>query len=283
MDDQCVICGTAEGDSISQITLMTNAVISCGHQFCPSCIDREFGRRREFPCPVCETVVKKVHLTQRSLDDVQCERDTSWRRRVLSVFNKRREDFQELQEYNDYLEKAEDMIYAIVNEMAEAEGFKEKLRQYEEENRSAINQRQSQRADAAREIQDQIVREQRDQEDLRAQAAANEEYRKHYKKRLRQEEDQVQLGEREEVSAEVRAAQMNHYRQQLKHARREVTPWVSPRVREPAKGLDRDRLQDREMYRKRQAAGGGVVTGSIVAQEWNWKQTLSSLLMKEVK
>ena len=68
--------------------------------------------------------MKRVTLTQRSLDDVQCEKDTSWRRRVLKVFNKTEKDFATLQEYNDYLEQVEDMIYSIVNEEPTAEEHK---------------------------------------------------------------------------------------------------------------------------------------------------------------
>ena len=80
---RCAVCGTTEGDAAnlsSQTTLQTNATVRCGHMFCNTCIEREFARRREFSCPVCETPVKRVHLTSRSLDHVQCEKDTSWRR-----------------------------------------------------------------------------------------------------------------------------------------------------------------------------------------------------------
>ena len=88
---RCAICGTAEGDASnlsSQTSLQTNATVRCGHQFCNSCLDRELARKREFPCPICNTAVKRVNLTSRSLDHVQCEKDTSWRRRILSVFNR---------------------------------------------------------------------------------------------------------------------------------------------------------------------------------------------------
>ena len=88
---RCAICGTAEGDASnlsSQTSLQTNATVRCGHQFCNSCLDRELARKREFPCPICKTAVKRVNLTSRSLDHVQCEKDTSWRRRVLGVYNK---------------------------------------------------------------------------------------------------------------------------------------------------------------------------------------------------
>lgn len=71
---------------------------------------------QEFPCPVCRNPVKKVTLSTRTLDDVQCEKDTSWRRRVMKVFNKVESDFATLAQYNDYLEEKEDIIFSIVNE-----------------------------------------------------------------------------------------------------------------------------------------------------------------------
>lgn len=48
-------------------------------------------------------------LSTRTLDDVQCEKDTSWRRRVTKVFNKVESDFDTLEEYNNYLEQVEDI------------------------------------------------------------------------------------------------------------------------------------------------------------------------------
>jgi hypothetical protein len=63
---------------------------------------------KEFPCPLCNNPVKKVTLSTRTLDDVQCEKDTSWRRRVMKVFNKVETDFPALLEYNNYLEEVED-------------------------------------------------------------------------------------------------------------------------------------------------------------------------------
>lgn len=60
-------------------------------------------------CPICETTVKRVTLSTRTLDEVQCEKDTSWRRRILKVFNKVESDFDSLQEYNRYLEEVEDI------------------------------------------------------------------------------------------------------------------------------------------------------------------------------
>lgn len=90
------------------------------------------------------------------------------------------------------------------------------------------------------------------------------------------------LKEREEVSAELRAAQMQGYRNELRRQGRGASAnnHVSPRVREPEGGLQRDKKMSRELYRKRQAAGAGIPSGSIAAHERNWNETVSSLFTK---
>mmetsp|Transcript_7520 Transcript_7520/g.9820 ORF Transcript_7520/g.9820 Transcript_7520/m.9820 type:complete len:292 (+) Transcript_7520:56-931(+) len=278
---RCAICGTAEGDASnlsSQASLQTNATVRCGHQFCNSCLDRELVRRREFPCPICKTAVKRVNLTSRSLDHVQCEKDTSWRRRIISVYNKTETDFPFLNEYNNYLEEVEDMIYAIVNEEPAAEEIKAKVKEYEQENKAQIVIRQSQRADEERSIQDRIAAEQRLTEQSRTAAVEEEKHIAIAKKKFKTETTEVLLGEREEVSAELKQAQMQGYRNELRRQQRgkAATNFVSPRVREPADGMKQDRI-DRQVYEKRQAAGGGIPVGSIASQERQWNETVQSL------
>ena len=82
------------------------------------------------------------------------------------------------------------------------------------------------------------------------------------------------------MSAELRAAQMQGYRNELKRQGRggaSATNFVSPKVREPEGGLVKETKIDRELYRKRQAAGGGIPPGSIASHERNWNETVSSL------
>ena len=84
--------------------------------------------------------------------------------------------------------------------------------------------------------------------------------------------------EREEVSAELVAAAMQGYRNELKRPRgTTATNFVSPKVTEPKGGLQKDKKLDRELYRKRQAAGGGIPSGSITSHEKNWNETESYL------
>lgn len=86
------------------------------------------------------------------------------------------------------------------------------------------------------------------------------------------------MKDREEISAELFAAAMNAYRSEVKRPRgATATNFVSPKVREPKGGLHKEKRLDKEMLRKRQAAGGGVPSGSSLSQEKNWKEAQESL------
>mmetsp|Transcript_7292 Transcript_7292/g.10320 ORF Transcript_7292/g.10320 Transcript_7292/m.10320 type:complete len:305 (+) Transcript_7292:191-1105(+) len=285
---RCAICGVSESDSsnlTSQSSLLTNIAVGCGHQFCTSCVERELSRRKELPCPICDTLVKRVNLSTRTQDDVQSERDTSWRRRVKKVFNKVETDFPDLLKYNNYLEEVEDIIYSIVNEEPNAEEAKARVKREEEANKAEIVIRQSQRADEERSIADRIASEQRETERRKRDAVEEEQAIADTKRKLKQETTEFLLGEREEVSAELRAAQMQGYRNELKRQGRgsQAAGIINqPRVHEPPEGLSHreHKKPDREFLRKRQSAGAGVPSGSIAASERNWNETVSSLFAK---
>ena len=102
------------------------------------------------------------------------------------------------------------------------------------------------------------------------------------KRRFKQESLQVSLGEREEVSKELIAAQKVGYRNEILKAHRnkkikDGNYNQGPRVRIPGGALKNDIKMDRTLYLKRQAAGGGIPSGSIMAHEKNWNMAVSTL------
>ena len=74
---------------------------------------------------------------------------------------------------------------------------------------------------------------------------------------------------------------MQGYRNELKRQGRggsTAMNFVAPRVREPDGGLaQRETKFDRELYKKRQTAGGAILPGSIPSIDRNWNETISSL------
>mmetsp|Transcript_10698 Transcript_10698/g.15273 ORF Transcript_10698/g.15273 Transcript_10698/m.15273 type:complete len:163 (+) Transcript_10698:587-1075(+) len=157
--------------------------------------------------------------------------------------------------------------------------MKAKVKAYEEANRSQIVIRQSQRADEERSIADRIAAEQREAERQRREFQEEQKAVAIAKRKFKQESAEVLLGEREEVSAELRQAQMQGYRNELKRQGRGAAAAASqPKVREPEGGLQREKKMDRELYRKRQAAGAGVPSGgNIASHERNWNEAVQSL------
>jgi CDK-activating kinase assembly factor MAT1 len=201
------------------------------------------------------------------------------------VYNKTEKDFASLVEYNNYLEEVEDMIYAIVNEEPAAEEIKASIKEYEQRYKSDIDKRQSKRDDEKRNIQDRIDAEHRQTEKNRKLAVEEEKNIAINKRKFKTETTEVLLGEREEVTAELIQAQMQGYRNELRRQQQgrqnQAVNFVSPRVREPATGLaKRETHVDRQLYSKRQRAGGGIPVGSIASQDRTWNETVQTLFAR---
>jgi len=175
------------------------------------------------------------------------------------------------------------LVYSIVNEEPNAEEAKSKVKVYEEANRSQIVIRQSQRADEERCIADRIAAEQRDGKRRKREYQEIEKAVAVARHKFKQETTEVMLGERDHLSAEAAAAQMLGYRNELMRQQRGrgQVSGAGPRVREPEGGLGKDKLKDREMYQKRQAAGAGITNENIAVQERDWQLTVTSLFLNK--
>ena len=177
-------------------------------------------------------------------------------------------------------------VFCIVNEESNAEDMKDKLKKYESEHKAEIAKRQSQRADEDRSISDRIAREQRDAARLKREFLEEEKVVSAAKRRYRLETLQVSLGEREEVSKDLVDAQKGGYRNEILKAHRNKKKAMAqnekflqgPRVRMPVGGKKKE-IMDRALYLKRQAAGGGIPSDSILSHEKNWDLAVSTLFL----
>ncbi|GMI43012.1 hypothetical protein TrCOL_g6941 [Triparma columacea] len=206
MEDFCSICQESQNTFINQQTkFVSNNVQSCGHLFCQTCISRQLDRKKSFPCPICDTTVSKLTLSEQSLDHKYCDDDATWRKRVLAVYNKSQSDFPTLVEYNDYLEEIEDVIYCIVNDEPTAKSHIDKVKRLEHTDERGITERQSRRAEEARQAEEMLTTE--DAEAERWRRERNEEVvnEKMLKGKLKKQKMEVHLGERTEVSNELSA------------------------------------------------------------------------------
>eukprot|EP00899_Mesostigma_viride_P015307 jgi/Mesvir1/23778/Mv10602-RA.1 len=82
------------------------------------------------------------------------ERAVAIRKRILSVYNMTREDFETLNEYNDYLEQVEDIIFNL-EQRVNVDAIEAQVARYREENAEMITMR----AARAAERQSQLLRE----------------------------------------------------------------------------------------------------------------------------
>lgn len=168
MDDQCPVC---KSDRYLNPKLRL-LVSSCYHKMCESCIDRLFTLGPA-PCPICQKVLRKLAFMPQTFEDLGVEKEVAVRRRMAKEFNKRREDFDTLRDYNDYLQWVEDITFNLINEVDLAKTEAE-IAAYRAENAALISLNIQREEQYVRALQEQEAQEREDREQ-RAQAIRKEE------------------------------------------------------------------------------------------------------------
>ncbi|SPO02141.1 related to TFB3 - TFIIH subunit (transcription/repair factor) [Cephalotrichum gorgonifer] len=121
----------------------------CYHPMCTNCVNRIF---REGPnqCPYagCYKTLRRRGFRPPWFNDLSVERECDIRKRVAAVFNKVEEDFETLADYNDYLEKVEDLTDALVNGGEERKKVAEReLMEWEAANKAEIEANKKRRGE----------------------------------------------------------------------------------------------------------------------------------------
>ncbi|KNE71005.1 CDK-activating kinase assembly factor MAT1 [Allomyces macrogynus ATCC 38327] len=111
-------------------------VSKCNHRICEECIGRVF-KLGKAPCPICGTDLRKQDVIAPVFENLMVDKEVRERRRALRVFNKRREDFATLREYNDFLEMVEDVVFNLVHDV-DVEATMERMRKFQRENHDQI-------------------------------------------------------------------------------------------------------------------------------------------------
>ncbi|CAI5760107.1 unnamed protein product [Candida verbasci] len=143
--DMCPICKTDKYLSPNMKFLINP---ECYHKICESCVDRIFSLGPA-PCPYpkCGKILRKNKFKQQVFDDLKIEKEVDIRRRVAQVYNKTEEDFENLKEYNKYLENVEEIIFNLNNGI-NSEETEAELNKYEQDHKIEIlekNMRESQK------------------------------------------------------------------------------------------------------------------------------------------
>lgn len=108
----------------------------CGHSLCENCVESLFVRQSG-PCPVCGRNLKKSAYWDQIFDDPLIEKQTYFRKRLQKVFNLKRENFETLRQFNDYLETFETYVFNLTYDL-DVEETKRKIERFQNEHEELI-------------------------------------------------------------------------------------------------------------------------------------------------
>lgn len=168
--DTCPVCKTSR---YLKKDLKFKVNPECYHRMCTSCVARIFSNGPN-KCPIagCHRTLRMNKFVDQTFEDIQMQREVDIRKRIAAIFNRREDDFESLDDYNDYLNLVEDMTYNIVNKI-DVEATERKIAEYAEENAKVIN---ANAALASQESEDlkAMLKAQKHQAELRRKAALRE-------------------------------------------------------------------------------------------------------------
>ncbi|OJJ64020.1 hypothetical protein ASPSYDRAFT_141031 [Aspergillus sydowii CBS 593.65] len=145
----------------------------CYHKMCESCVDRIFSSGPA-NCPVagCHKTLRKNRFRKQTFEDINVEREVDIRRRVMTVLNRREEEFDSKLDWDNFLEQREEIIFNLVNKIDVAKTESD-LQSYASENMRSIRANQALEAKEVTSFQERQSQEQ-ELARLRRQAAKEE-------------------------------------------------------------------------------------------------------------
>lgn len=133
MDDQaCPRCKTTKYRNPS-LKLMVNV---CGHNLCEGCVELLFVKGSG-SCPECGVPLRRSNFRIQLFENPMVEKEIDIRKRILRDYNKKEEDFATLDDYNNYLEEIEAIIYNLCNNI-EIINTNKRIEAYKKENKDTI-------------------------------------------------------------------------------------------------------------------------------------------------
>ncbi|CAF0795680.1 unnamed protein product [Rotaria sordida] len=111
-------------------------VSKCGHSLCENCVENKFSKGVG-NCPTCKIELKKNGFRYQIFEDPFVELEIDIRKRILKDFNRKEQDFDSLDAYNDYLEMVETYIFNLTNK-TDVEETERKINEYKEANKEVI-------------------------------------------------------------------------------------------------------------------------------------------------
>eukprot|EP00732_Lithocolla_globosa_P001673 Lithocolla_globosa_v1_NODE_884_length_3130_cov_89.921951.p2 type:complete len:144 gc:universal NODE_884_length_3130_cov_89.921951:1156-1587(+) len=114
-DETCQICLS----STYLEPTMKILVAPCCYKICEGCVKNHVASSKV--CPGCrETHLKPEYLPQ-TFEDLGVEKEVRIRKKLMKWFCKRESDFENIAQYNDYLEEVECIIFNVVHDIEKEE------------------------------------------------------------------------------------------------------------------------------------------------------------------
>ncbi|XP_054159822.1 CDK-activating kinase assembly factor MAT1-like [Oppia nitens] len=169
MDEEikCPHCGSTKYRNPS-LKLMVNV---CGHALCETCVDRLF-MKGSGQCPQCNVNLRRTNFRLQLFEDHLVEKEVDIRKRILKDFNKKQEDFASLEEFNNYLELIETIVFNLTNDV-DILATNKLIDNYKKENATQIIKSRS-RLSKDEELIEELLEQERQQTLLRTQLIISE-------------------------------------------------------------------------------------------------------------
>lgn len=136
-DETCPVCKTTRYFN-KDMEFLINP--ECYHRMCRTCVERIFrDGPNQCPYATCHKTLRLRGFRSAFFSDLTVEREVDIRRRVAQVFNKVEDDFETLDDYNEYLYTVECLTDDMVNGNAEAKSKAEaQVGEYEAQHKAEI-------------------------------------------------------------------------------------------------------------------------------------------------
>ncbi|CAB1335275.1 unnamed protein product [Coregonus sp. 'balchen'] len=136
-------------------------------------------------CVQCDTPLRKSNFRVQLFEDPAIDKEVEIRKKVLKIYNKRDFDFSSLREYNDYLERVEEIVYNLTNNL-EVEGTKQIMEAYQRENRDTIQKNKAKLTREQEELEELLLLEQQGNEQRRLETLQEEQRQLQAKRKSKQ-------------------------------------------------------------------------------------------------
>lgn len=167
-DEMCPLCKSTKYLNPKMVLLVS----PCYHRLCETCINRLF-LHGSAPCPLCATILRKGNFVVPIFTDLKVEKEIRIRKIVSKAyvyflalcnvinycfglfffsFYKREEDFDNLKDYNDYLEEVEDIVFNLANDV-NVQSTYARLESFKTDNRDTLEKNLARQAHEQRQLQ----------------------------------------------------------------------------------------------------------------------------------